>query len=58
MTTFEVNNEIELGNAIWSSETGDTIILKNGVYGNIPIKDGLNQGPILLSSVLMGSSPL
>ena len=42
MTTFEVNNEVELGNAIWSSQTGDTIILKSGAYGNIPIKDGLN----------------
>jgi hypothetical protein len=42
MNLFEVNNEIELGNAIWSSQTGDTIILKSGAYGNIPIKDGLN----------------
>lgn len=42
MNPFEVNNEIELGNAIWSSQTGDTIMLKSGVYGNIPIKDGVN----------------
>lgn len=42
MNLFEVNNEIELGNAIWSSQTGDTIILKSAAYGNIPIKDGLN----------------
>jgi ribosomal protein S18 len=42
MIVFEVNNEIELGNAIWSSTIGDTIILKSGEYGNIPVKDGVN----------------
>ena len=42
MNSFEVNNEIELGNAIWTSEIGDTIILKSGEYGNIPIKDGVS----------------
>ncbi len=42
MKTFEVNNEIELGNAIWSSKAEDIIILKSGEYGNIPIKDGVN----------------
>lgn len=39
---LKVNNEIELGNAIWLSEIGDTIILKSGNYGNIPIKEGVN----------------
>ena len=37
-----VNDEIELGNAIWSSQPGDNIILESGVYGNIPVKEGVN----------------
>lgn len=39
---FLVNNEIELGNAIWSSQDGDKIILSNGKFGNIPIKTGVS----------------
>ena len=42
MAIFEVNNEIELGNAIWSSRVGDNIVLKSGEYGNLPIKYGVN----------------
>ena len=42
MSIFEVNNDIELGNAIWSSQQGDTIILKSGEYGNIPLKNGVS----------------
>ncbi len=42
MRIFEVNNEIELGNAIWSSRPGDKIALKSGKYGNIPCKQGVN----------------
>lgn len=42
MRIFEVNNEIELGNAIWSSRPGDKIALKSGKYGNIPCKQDVN----------------
>ena len=42
MSIFEVNNDIELGNAIWSSQQGDTIILKSGEYGNLPLKNGVS----------------
>jgi hypothetical protein len=38
---FVVNNELELGNAIWSSRPGDKIALKTGEYGNIPLKQGV-----------------
>jgi hypothetical protein len=41
MKIFEVNNEIELGNAIWSSQSGDKIVLETGEYGNIPLKQGV-----------------
>ena len=39
---YLVNNEIELGNAIWSSQNGDKIILSSGKFGNIPIKSGIS----------------
>ena len=38
---FLVNNEIELGNAIWSSRNADKIVLVSGKYGNIPLKTGV-----------------
>jgi hypothetical protein len=38
---FTVTNEVELGNAIWASSEGDTIILQSGEYGNIPTKKGV-----------------
>jgi hypothetical protein len=38
---FIVTNEVELGNAIWASSEGDTIILQSGAYGNIPTKKGV-----------------
>lgn len=39
---YLVNNDIELGNAIWSSQNGDKIVLSSGKYGNIPIKTGVS----------------
>ncbi len=42
MERFEVNNEFELGNEIWKAKEGDTIVLKNGNYGFLPFKDGVN----------------
>lgn len=42
MERFEVNNEYELGNAIWSAIEGDTIVLNKGVYGYVPFKQGVN----------------
>lgn len=42
MANIEINNEFELGNAIWTSKAGDTIVLKNGNYGLLPFKDGVN----------------
>ncbi len=42
MRIFKVNNELELGNAVWSSQPGDKVALKTGEYGNIPLKEGVN----------------
>lgn len=42
MGRFEVNNEYELGNAIWSAIEGDTIVLNKGTYGYVPVKYGVN----------------
>lgn len=42
VSIFKVNNEIELGNAIWASLPGDKIILKSGEYGNIPLKQDVS----------------
>ena len=42
MTKHEVRNLEELGNAIWSSQIGDTIYINDGEYGYIPIKKGVN----------------
>lgn len=42
MKTFQINNEFELGNAIWAAKEGDTIVLNKGKYGIIPIKYGVN----------------
>lgn len=39
---FPVNNDIELGNAIWSAQSGDKITLSSGKFGNLPIKSGIN----------------
>ncbi len=39
---MDVHNEFELGNAIWTAKEGDTIVLKNGNYGYLPFKDGVN----------------
>lgn len=38
---FKVNNELELGNTVWSSQPGDKITLKAGEYGNIALKQGV-----------------
>jgi hypothetical protein len=42
MERFEVNNELELGNAIWASVFGDNIVLNEGTYGFVPVKYGVN----------------
>lgn len=42
MGFFEVANHEDLGNAIWSSRAGDTIIIKKGEYGFMPVKQGVN----------------
>ena len=42
VSIFKVNNEIELGNAIWASLPGDKIILNSGEYGNIPLKQDVS----------------
>lgn len=39
---MDVHNEFELGNAIWKTQEGDTIVLNNGNYGFLPLKDGVN----------------
>ena len=48
---YLVNNEIELGNAIWSSQKGDKIVISSGKYGNIPIKTGVSYEFLNDSSV-------
>ena len=42
MKIFKVKNEIELGNAIWSSQPGDKITIETGEFGNISLKQGVN----------------
>lgn len=42
MGTYNINNEFELGNAIWAAKEGDTIVLNKGKYGIIPLKYGVN----------------
>jgi len=42
MENYYVNDESELGNAIWSANNGDTITLKGGRYGNIVLKKGVS----------------
>ncbi|MCD4756626.1 hypothetical protein K8R20_03370 [bacterium] len=40
--TFKINNEIDLGEAIWASKDGDKIVFQKGEYGNIPYKKGIS----------------
>lgn len=42
MMLYEVYNYEDLGNAIWSSRAADTIKIREGDYGFIPIKQGVN----------------
>jgi hypothetical protein len=42
MADIEISNEFELGNAIWAAKANDSIILKNGDYGLLPLKDGVS----------------
>lgn len=42
MKIFEVNNEFELGNAIWAAKFGDKINLNKGAFGYVPVKFGVD----------------
>jgi hypothetical protein len=42
MMLYEVYSHEDLGNAIWSSRVGDAIEIREGDYGFIPVKLGVN----------------
>ncbi len=52
---IKVNNEFDFGQAIWSAEEGDTILLEEGEYGYLPYKKGVKYALSEKKSVSIAS---